>query len=181
MSLPRDIFGFLGLAPRFGLEDSELERRQRELTVARQAEGPRALEQLNEAVRALKDPATRAEHLFELHGWPSKGAPDPILLERIFTDREFIDLARKKGDKAGLDAWMAAALPRQKHVSDHLTRLLDGPSSSTYPSDAPDDGGGDARRALLLLEELRFLSRAVAAARAAIDALEDAAADESGT
>jgi hypothetical protein len=183
--LPQDIFGFLGLAPRFALEDSELERRQRELAVERQVEGPRALEKLNEAVRALKDPATRAEQLFELRGWSIKGSPDPILLERIFTDREFIDLARKKGDKAGLDAWMAAALPRQKHLIDLLTLLLDGPAATTYPtedapknsSDAPSDRS-DAQRALLLLEELRFFSRAVAAARAAIDAFEDAAADE---
>jgi len=179
--LPGDLFSFLGLAPRFALEPSELDRRQRELYVERQAEGSRAIEKVNEAVRSLKDPAIRAEQLFKLRGWPTRGPADPILLERIYTDREFIDQARKKGDQAGLLAWMDAALPRQRNLLDLLTLLLDGPAATIYPTDSaarrPSDALGelsDAGRALLLLEELRYFSRAVDAARAAIDALEDA-------
>lgn len=184
MRLPHDVFSFLGLAPRFGLEQTELDRRQRELFVERQSEGPRALEKINEAIRSLKDPATRAEHLFKLRGWPIKGSPDPILLERIFTDREFIDQARKKGDRDGLVAWLDAALLRQRNQIELLTLLLDGPAATIYPpdnapqdpSDAPQDGS-EAQRALLLLEELRYLSRAIDAARHALDALEEALED----
>ncbi len=175
MRLPRDLFTFLGLAPRFALESAELERRQRELFVERQGEGPRVLETINEAVRILRDPATRAEQLFGLRGWPLKGSPDPVLLERIFTDREFIDQARKKQDKNGISAWLEAAIPRQQALIDMLTLLLDGPAATIYPTERDPGESSDAQRALLLLEELRYLSRALTAAHAALEALEDAA------
>jgi hypothetical protein len=181
LRLPRDLFTFLGLAPRFALECAELERRQRELFVERQAEGPRALEQLNEAVRMLKDPAVRAEQLFGLRGWPIKGSPDPVLLERVFTDREFIDLARKKQDVNAIAAWLAAATPRHQALIDMLKLLIDGPAATIYPSEHDSGETSEAQRALLLLEELRYLTRAVAAAHVAMEAIEDAASQDMGS
>ncbi|HEY5956563.1 MAG TPA: hypothetical protein VIV60_08425 [Polyangiaceae bacterium] len=174
--MPRDLFAQLGILPRFAIEGAELDRRQRELFVQRQAEGPRALELMNEAVNSLRDPATRAEQLFELRGWATRGSPDPILLERIFTDREFIDLARKKGDITALNAWIDAARPRQQALLSKLTLLLDGPAATAYASQSDAEPGpessGLSRRALLILEEFRYVSRAIVTAHNAISELE---------
>lgn len=173
MKLPRDLFTWLGLAPRYALDASALDRRQRELYAERQGEGLRVLEGINEAVRILKDPTTRAEQLFQLRGWPIRGLPDPVLLERIFTDREFIDVARKRGDVQAIQAWLDAALPRQRSIIEQLTRLLDGPAATLYPAVHEPSPEGDAERARLLLDELRYFSRAVAAARDAVERLEE--------
>lgn len=176
MKLPRDLFAVLGITPRFALELSELERRQRDLYAERQSEGPRVIEGINEAVRRLKDPVTRAEQLFQLRNWPTKGPPDPVLLERVFTDREFIDQARKRHDSAGIQAWLDAALPRQRALIEQLTRLLDGPAATQYPSHQDPNPEGSSERARLLLEELRYFSRAITAARNAIEHLEESSA-----
>jgi hypothetical protein len=173
VKLPRDLFAWLGIEPRFALDPALLDRRQRELVVERHAQGPRVLESINAAARLLRDPVVRAEQLFQLRGWPTKGPADPVLLERIFTDREFIDLARKKSDQAALQAWVEAAEPRRQVLIGQLALMLDGQGATTYPADPDHQAEGNAGRGLLLLEELRYFSRAVAAAHAALEAIED--------
>jgi hypothetical protein len=165
-----DCFSRLGITPKFALDSSELDRRQRELFVARAAEGPCTLEAINEAMRVLRDPVARAEQMFHLRSWPTESEPDPILLERVFADREFIDLARKRGDVAALYALLDAAEPRRRTLFAELGRILDG-------DPMPESGDArrattNAKRALLLLEELRYSTRAAAAAHEAILALE---------
>jgi hypothetical protein len=177
---PTDHFAWLGMTPRFALDASEFDRRQRELFVERAGEGPHTLEAINEALRLLKDPASRAEQLFRMRNWPTEGEPDPILLERVFADREFIDSARKRGDLAALYALLDAAAPRHRTLIAELTRILDGDGEATDEPKDPAEFGLDAaradranaKRALLLLEELRYFTRAVAAAHEAILALE---------
>jgi hypothetical protein len=164
----------LGIPQRFTLDDAELDRRQRELFAQHQS-GPqasdaRALELINDAVAILRDPVSRAEELFRMRGWATRGSPDPILLERIFTDREFIDNARKRGDVQALHAWIEAARPRQQALLGKLTLLLD--SDTDAAAVAPESTGGRAERALLIFEELRYFVRAIAAANAAVTELE---------
>jgi hypothetical protein len=175
-----DCFSWLGMTPRFALDTSELDRRQRELFLAKSAEGPHTLEAINEAMRLLKDPISRAEQMFLLRSWPTESEPDPVLLERVFADREFIDAARKRGDVAALYALLDAAEPRHRTLIAELTRLLDGDGEATEePKDAAEVGldaaraaTANAKRALLLLEELRYFTRAVVAAEEAILALQ---------
>ena len=121
---PRDHFARLGLAPAFGLDAKELERRyfalQRELHPDRFANRPaseRALalaraSDLNQAYDTLKSPLARAEHLLALKGRPAhrEGGPsleDPALLAEAMEWRE--ELA-----EAGDEGAVAAVLARAK-------------------------------------------------------------------
>lgn len=166
MSLASDPFQLLGLPPRFDLDSAELERRQRELSVARHVDGPHALEALNDAVRTLKDPLSRAERLFQLRGWSLRANADPATLERVFAEREQIDAWRREHNLEALRHWLGEiAAPRQRELLVQLCELLD-----TAPS---QQRVNVQTRALQLLERLRYDIRAAAAARAAIDALEE--------
>jgi hypothetical protein len=191
VTLAGDPFAVLGLTPRFGLSSTELERRQRELFAERRGEGTRALEAVNHAVLLLKDPAQRAELLLRLRGWPLKGADDPALLVRIFAEREGIERARLSRDLAALRAYVEAARPRLMAIQSELTSLLDAseaPSAGEHAVAEPCSPerasattplvagcGGAPARALLLVEELRYLSRAVTVAESAISVLSDEA------
>lgn len=160
MSTTEDPFQLLGLEPRFELEPGDLERRQRELTVARRVEGASVLQRLNDAVRELKDPVTRAERLFQLRGWSTQVNANPVMLEQTFADRERIDAWRRGRDADALRCWLRdVAVPRQRDLSEALKHTLDV---------EPEPG-----RALPLLVQLRYAAKAAAAARAALDALEE--------
>lgn len=160
MSTASDPFRLLGLEPRFELDPSDLERRQRELTVERRADGATALQRLNDAVRELKDPVTRAERLFQLRGWSTQTSADARILEQIFAERERIEVWRRVRDADALQRWLRdVAVPQQRKLLEALKQSLDV---------EPEPG-----RALPLLVQLRYASKAASAARAALDALEE--------
>lgn len=179
MNPSHDPFELLGLPPRFGLEPDELDRRQRELTLARRADGPGALEALNHAVRVLRDPITRAERLFMLRGWSLRGVADPQLLEQVFAEREQLDAWRRARDVEALRHWIRElATPRQRELSERLGAVLDpvppgsGESGSSERATATSSVAEDSIQALRLLERLRYGARALATARSAVDELE---------
>lgn len=169
-----DPFSCMGLAPRFGLSVTELDRRQRELHVERRSRGPEALEEVNAAVRLLRDPATRAEQLLQLRGWTEHGASDPALLERVFTDREQIEAARRRSDRGALAEWVASAKQRRQILLDSLTRTLDGEPASAGLLPQIEDEEHRRTRAWRLLGELRYLTRALRTADAALEDIDDA-------
>ena len=162
MARVKNSFEILGLEPRFAVKPEELERLQREHFAA-QSSGKRVtLEAVNEAYRRLKDPVARAELLFTLRKWPPKAPLDPALLESVFTERETIDAARKRCDSAFLSDWVSAARKRQDALVAELGVILD----ETVTSDHPPV------KALELLDQLRYLTKALHAAQSALDAVE---------
>lgn len=161
MSSDFDPFRVLELEPSFELDPSELDRRQRELTLLRRSQGPLALEMLNQAVRLLKDPVARAEQVFKLRGLPLRSTPAESLLERVFAEREQIDVWRRSADSHAIQRWLTeVALPRQRQQIGALAALL-GPSAN-IPSE----------QAQGLLDELRYGARSIATARLALDVAE---------
>ena len=110
-------FQILGLAPSFSLDLGELEQRQRDLNRAlhpdRNAGRPPAERReslsrsmdINQAYRVLRDPASRAEALFELlgvHEVAERTVNDPALLSAMLEQRELLDQARRDKDGARL-------------------------------------------------------------------------------
>jgi molecular chaperone HscB len=126
-----DYFAFLGLPRTLTIDSADLERRFRELSRkfhpdyfynASPSERLASLERssyLNDAYRALKNPATRIEHLLAIEGMPpvksEEGAAKvpPGLLEEVFELNEQLDEireARESGaDVAGLAARLESA------------------------------------------------------------------------
>ena len=115
-----DAFDTLGISPSFSLDLAELASRQRELSRAlhpdkyvgrpageRRAALGRAIE-VNEAVRALKNPLTRGEVLLRRLGLEvpeGKGPPaSPILLMSMMEKREDLRDAGRREDLAAIEA-----------------------------------------------------------------------------
>jgi len=115
-----DYFSFLGLPRVLTIDATDLERRFRELSRkfhpdfyynATPAERLASLERssyLNDAVRALRNPVTRIEHLLAIEGLPSAKSEDPSagagqvastvppsLLEEVFALNEELDEIRE--------------------------------------------------------------------------------------
>jgi molecular chaperone HscB len=130
-----DYFSFFGLPRMLTLSQDELERRFRDLSRkfhpdyyynASPAERLASLERssyLNDAYRALRNPATRIEHLLAIEGLPSTKSEDssssgqggsakvpPALLEEVFTLNEELDEIREQREAGGEAAQLAARL-----------------------------------------------------------------------
>jgi molecular chaperone HscB len=113
-----DYFSFMGLPRKLVIDAGELERRFRDLSRkfhpdyfynASPVERLASLERssyLNDAYRALKNPATRIEHLLAIEGLPSPKSVDPStgssagtvppsLLEEVFALNEELDEIRE--------------------------------------------------------------------------------------
>jgi len=108
-----DYFAFFGLPRKLTISPHELERRFRELSRkfhpdffynAAPAERLASLERssyLNDAYRALREPATRIEHLLAIEGMPSSTSEEgsakvpPALLEEVFALNEELDEIRE--------------------------------------------------------------------------------------
>jgi molecular chaperone HscB len=113
-----DYFSFMGLPRKLVIDAGELERRFRDLSRkfhpdyfynASPVERLASLERssyLNDAYRALKNPATRIEHLLAIEGLPSPKSEDPStgssagtvppsLLEEVFALNEELDEIRE--------------------------------------------------------------------------------------
>lgn len=165
-------FEILGLAPSFALDPSVLEQRQRELNRALHpdrhagkspAERRQALSRamdINLAYRTLRDPASRAEALFELLGAGStreSTISDPVLLMEMMEQREALEEARRAKNRAQLDAIGRCMSEREQVVLGKLDAAF-APMLAATPS------SGEAREAQLakarqLLAELRYVRR----------------------
>jgi molecular chaperone HscB len=175
-----DFFSFLGLPRKLNLDMADLEQRYRALSRqfhpdyfynAPAAERRASLEQssyLNDAYRALKNPATRVDYLLQLEGVAPKSAADaakqvpPALLEEVFALNEELDEVRElRAGGAPADELRSrlekARLPVEAKRTDHEAQLqeLSAKWDAAVDRGAPDD----ERRAILQSLRERFLER----------------------
>jgi molecular chaperone HscB len=165
-------FELLGLAPSFALDAGSLEQRQRELNRAmhpdrhagkspgeRRQALSRAMD-INLAYRTLRDPASRAEALFELLGAAATReatVSDPLLLGEMLEQREALEEARQAKDIARLRSIASSMAERERRVTAEL-------EATFAPLLGPEPLAADARAAQLtrargLLAELRYARR----------------------
>ncbi|MEO8184325.1 MAG: Fe-S protein assembly co-chaperone HscB [Deltaproteobacteria bacterium] len=177
-------FETLGLAPSFALDPAALDLRLRDLNRAthpdrhagkgagerRQALN-RAMD-INHAYRTLRDPASRAEALFELLGAGSSREStitDPVLLMEMMEQREALEAARNAKDLERLQHIGQSMAARERQVIAALETafaplLMNGAAGARQtdgkvarPGAPPEEGGlAEARR---LLAELRYVRR----------------------
>ena len=174
-----DYFAFFGLPRTLTIDATDLERRFRELSRkfhpdyfynASPTERLASLERssyLNDAYRALKNPATRVEHLLAIEGMPPVKSEDGTakvpagLLEEVFELNEELDEireARESGaDAAGLGARLQSArTPIDAKREAHERQL----ESLAAQWDAQlESGSSEARRATLDALRERLLER----------------------
>ena len=132
-----DYFSFFGLPRKLTLSAQELETRFRELSRkfhpdyyynAPPAERLASLERssyLNDAYRALRNPASRIEHLLAIEGLPSAKSEEgaakvpPSLLEEVFALNEELDEIREQREAGGDPAVLRARLDAARQPIDH--------------------------------------------------------------
>ncbi|HSN91390.1 MAG TPA: Fe-S protein assembly co-chaperone HscB [Anaeromyxobacteraceae bacterium] len=140
MARSEDHFALLGLARRFDLDASELERRFRDLSrrlhpdrFARASARERRLSldwatRINDAARCLRDWRSRAAYLLRLAGTDvlaeGRSFADPEFLEEQLEWRESMALARADGDADGLAAIAARARARLSELEGEVGRLF---------------------------------------------------------
>lgn len=170
-----DPFELLGLPARYDLDLAELEARHRELSRAlhpdrfqgrsaserRQALG-KAIE-VNEALRALKDPVRRAEALLKRRGVAvgegSEPPADPELLMEVMELREALRNAHKSADAERIEQLCEDVKARQVRVEHEFSDGL-----ATLEGSSP-------ARLVALLGELRYYRRFFDEAHAILDEL----------
>jgi len=170
-----DPFELLGLAPRYDLDLAELEARHRELSRAlhpdrflgrpsserRQALG-KAIE-VNEALRALKDPVKRAEALLRRRGVPvgegSEPPADPEFLMTVMELRESLRDAHRARDVDRVEALLKDVTLRQSRADERLIRGLE------------TDDRSPGEQLVALVGELRYYRRFFDEANAILDEL----------
>jgi molecular chaperone HscB len=170
-----DPFETLGLAPTFALDVKALEARQQELNHAlhpdrfagksaseRRAALSRSMD-INQAHRRLRDPATRADALFELLGEDSmteRTIADPALLGEMMEQREAVDEMRRNKDSVGLGALDTEMGARERSLVSALERpfatLL---AARAAGKPASSQHAGELNEARRLVTELRYVRR----------------------
>jgi molecular chaperone HscB len=174
-----DYFSFLGLPRALVLDPADLERRFRELSRkfhpdfyynAPAAERLASLERssyLNDAVRALRNPVTRIEHLLAIEGMaPAKGEEGtakvpPSLLEDVFALNEELDEIRELRESgAAADALVAriekARAPIEERREAHEAQLRE--LSERWDAQR-DTAAPEQKRAILSALRERLLER----------------------
>ena len=174
-----DYFAFLGLPRKLVIDQTQLERRFRDLSRqfhpdyfynAAPAERLASLERssyLNDAYRALRNPISRIEHLLAIEGLPPAKSEDgtakvpPSLLEEVFELNEQLDEIRESresgGDPATLRERLESArkpidLKREEHERE--VEVL----SARWDQQFADGGPAERRATLEALRE-RLLGR----------------------
>lgn len=168
-------FELLGIRPTFKLDPALLEQRQRELNrvlhpdrhagktpAERRAALGRAMD-VNQAMRRLRDPAARAEALFELLGEDSlseRSVTDPLLLGEMLEQREQLDEIRRSKDVARLKQLGSGMRERELRVVARLGEAFE-PLTEALAQGA---AGREPRERTLpevrrLLSELRYVRR----------------------
>lgn len=167
-------FEVLGVPLLFALDETELEKRHRDLSRAlhpdRYASRPsserrealsRAIS-VNEAFRKLRDPLSRAEALLAQLGRDVSEAnrpkPPPALLMQIMEQREALSEARRAGDRRRVESIAAHAESRAEEAAE---RMADAFCEDPIP----------VEQVLEILGELRYLRRLKEEAGAALDEL----------
>ena len=175
-----DYFAFLGLPRKLTIDQTDLERRFRELSRkfhpdyfynASPTERLASLERssyLNDAYRAVKNPATRIEHLLAIEGMPpvkseaGTAKVPPSLLEEVFELNEQLDEireARESGDDAGgLSARLQSARAPIDAKRDAHERQLDA-LAAQWDAQIESGAAAEARRATLDALRERLLER----------------------
>jgi molecular chaperone HscB len=167
-------FELLGVPALFALDETELEKRHRDLSRAlhpdryagrSSSERREALSRaisVNEAFRQLRDPISRAEALLAQLGRDvsetNQPRPAPALLMQIMEQREALSLARRAGDQAHVQRIADAAGGRAEEAAELM-------------ADAFSEDPIPVERVLGLLGELRYLRRLKEEAAAALDEL----------
>ena len=141
-----DYFAFLGLPRKLLIDPGDLERRFRDLSRkfhpdyyynAPPQERLASLERssyLNDAYRALRNPASRIEHLLAIEGLPSARSEEgtakvpPALLEEVFALNEELDEIREARENGVSTAELrtrldAARQPIERKRGEHEARL----------------------------------------------------------
>jgi molecular chaperone HscB len=170
-----DPFALLEVEPRFDLDLNLLEKRHRDLSRVlhpdryagrpageRQQALGRAIE-VNEAVRALRDPVTRASALLARHGRQSDEADgpraDPSLLMEVLERREALTEARRSGRRDAVERLTETVRSRERALESEITQA--------FEREPPD-----LARVEGLLGELRYHKRFLEEAGIALDELE---------
>lgn len=167
-------FELLGLSPSFAIDPELLEQRQRELnralhpdrhagkTPAERREALGRSMDVNRAYRTLRDPASRAEALFEVLGesWNSEPTvTDPTLLGEMLEQRERLDEARRNKDMERMRSLEKEMRAREAALVEQMTRAFQ-PLTDALPTTR-----GPSRPLLSnvrrLLTELRYVRRFV--------------------
>jgi molecular chaperone HscB len=167
-------FEILGLDPTFALDGAALEQRQRELNRAMHpdrhaakgsGERRQALSRsmdVNQAYRILRDPAARAEALFELlgiHEVAERTVSDPALLGEMLEQRELLDEARRDKDRERLHALKVQMLDRQDQIEAALGRAFEPLLAYAKRGDPRATRGGEVEAAQRLYSELKYVRR----------------------
>jgi molecular chaperone HscB len=180
--LQADPFQILGVAPRFDLDFAAIEARHRELSRIlhpdRHAGRPsserrQALSsaiEVNEALRALKDPVRRAELLLARRGvaFDAERAPpaSPAFLMQVLEEREELAEAERTSDRPAIARLAKDFEARRAEVEAALTRAFADWSASNEAPPASEVVGITEK-----LGELRYLKRLIGEARAIEDEL----------
>lgn len=163
-----DAFALLGLSPQFALDPADIERafleRSRRVHPDRFATAPvaervAALSQaraLNDAYQVVKKPVARAEYLLGRAGISigDNERLDPQAIAEVLELREALELARKRGDRATIDA---------------LHRQMRDRRAQAVADLAPLFAAQDLQAVKRVLISLRYIDRYLEAADAALD------------
>jgi molecular chaperone HscB len=167
-------FETLGLDPSFRLDGAELEQRQRELNRAMHpdrhagkgaGERRQALSRsmdVNQAYRTLRDPASRAEALFELlgiHELAERTITDSALLGEMLEQRELLDEARRHKDRERLHTLKSHMLDRQDQIEESLGRAFEPLLAYAKSADPRAARGPEVDAAHRLFSELKYVRR----------------------
>lgn len=170
-----DAFELLDIEPKFSLDLADLARRQRTLlaelhpnrrsSVASDSDRTfTAQGEINDAVRQLRDPTTRAELLLKRAGQslPTVQLQAPALLDRIFEQRQAIEAAIQRRDAAALSDYVEAARIRQGELVSVL---------QTHFESGPVQSCGQSAFAAAL-QELKYLSKIIQRGEQGLDDIE---------
>lgn len=167
-------FQILGLAPSFSLNLAELEQRQRDLNRAlhpdrntgrppaeRRESLSRSMD-INQAYRVLRDPASRAEALFELlgvHQVAERTVNDPALLSAMLDQREQLDEARREKDAERLRALKRDNEERRREIELALGEAFAPLTARLGQAPIPALGSDGLDTARRLYGELKYVRR----------------------
>jgi molecular chaperone HscB len=174
-----DYFAFLGLPRTLNIDTADLDRRFRELSRkfhpdyyynAPASERLASLERssyLNDAVRALRNPVSRIEHLLAIEGLPSAKSEEgtakvpPSLLEEVFALNEELDEIRELRESGGdperlRERLDAARVPIEQRREEHERQLSE--LSATWDA-RRDSATPEERRHILQSLRERLLER----------------------
>ena len=183
-----DYFSFLGLPRLLNLDLQELERNFRELSRkfhpdyyynAPPAERLASLERssyLNDAYRALRNPASRLEHLLAIEGLPSAKSEEgaakvpPALLEEVFALNEELDDIREARENGAAPEDLrrrlaVARAPIERKRAEHEAQLRE--LSGSWDAGRDTASGEQKRRTLeslrTVLLERNYINNLLAA------------------